>query len=88
MKAFSIIAVASLFMLSGCGDPPPMDWSRYHPSVKQRIDQLAADRDCADLQREHDIAYQNDDAQRERTGSGNGDLMNYIHEQLEAAGCY
>lgn len=88
MTQFSTIAAVSLLMLSGCGDPPPMDWSRYHPSVKQRIDQLAADRDCGGLQHEHDIAYRNDGAQRARTGRGNGDLMQYIHEKLEAAGCY
>lgn len=80
--------IIALAVIAACGPPTPMDWSGYHPSVKERIDALAAARDCAGLQREHDVAWQNDDAQRARTGRGTADLMDYIDDKMRAAGCY
>jgi hypothetical protein len=65
-----------------------VDWENYSPSVKARIDSLAAAGDCSGLQREFDIADENDDAQRARVGSGNADLMDYVDAKLSEAGCY
>jgi hypothetical protein len=65
-----------------------VDWENYSPSVKARIDSLAAAGDCSGLQRDFDIADENDDAQRARVGSGNADLMSYIDAKLSEAGCY
>ena len=65
-----------------------VDWSNYAPSVRTRIDSLAATRDCSGLQREFDLADANDRAQRSRTGTGNADLMRYIDNELRGAGCY
>ena len=65
-----------------------MDWDNYDASVKERIDSLTDEIDCAGLQREFDTAEANSDMQRARTGDGNADLMAYVDEQMEAAGCY
>lgn len=60
------------------------NWSAYTPDLKQRI----LKSNCAELQREFEAAANNSDRQRERTGSGNLNLMNYIDERLKAKGCY
>lgn len=79
----------SILLIATCDiAPTPVDWSRYHASVKERIDQLAEARDCEGLQREFDIAHSNDGAQRARTGRGTSDLMGYIDDKLETAACY
>jgi hypothetical protein len=44
--------------------------------------------DCVGLQDEFDTADANDDLQRDRTGEGNADLMGYIDDKLDEAGCY
>jgi hypothetical protein len=49
---------------------------------------MAVAGDCAGLQAEFDVADANDAAQRDRVGDGNADLMQYIDDKLEAAGCY
>jgi hypothetical protein len=43
--------------------------------------------DCIGLQAEFDTADANDDAQRDRVGEGNADLMAYIDQGLES-GCF
>lgn len=65
-----------------------VDWENYSPTVKTRIDELAAAKDCAGLQREFDTAESNNTAQRNRTGDGNSDLMAYIDDKMAHAGCY
>lgn len=75
-------------MLVGCSSGSSVDWENYSPSVKARIDGLAAAGDCAALQDEFDVADANDDAQRDQVGEGNADLMGYIDEKMAAAGCY
>lgn len=65
-----------------------VDWENYSPDVKARIDGMETERDCIGLQAEFDTADANDDAQRDRVGEGNADLMAYIDQALESAGCY
>lgn len=65
-----------------------VDWENYSPTVKPRIDDLAAEGDCAGLQNEFDTAEQNNTAQRKRVGDGNAHLMGYIDSKLAEAGCY
>lgn len=60
------------------------NWNLYTPELKGRI----LNSDCAELQKEFDIAADNSDRQRERTGSGNLKLMNFIDARLKAKGCY
>lgn len=85
MKWTLLIAIVIFY---GCGPVPGVDWSNYHPEVKQRIDRMAAEQDCRGLQHEFDIADGNSDAQRNRTGRGNGDIMAYIDGELRKSGCY
>jgi hypothetical protein len=98
MKAKVLIGGAiALSLLLACGAPAEqapvaaeqgVDWENYHPSVRQRIDSMAASGDCAGLQDEFNTAETNSDAQRARTGDGNADLMRYIDDRMRGAGCY
>jgi hypothetical protein len=90
-----VAAVAAVLSLWGCstdltggGGTYDVDWENYSPDVRTRIDSAAARGDCATLQAEFDNAEANDDAQRERTGDGNADLMAYIDAQADEAGCH
>lgn len=83
-----LLTIIVSVLLAGCGPAPGVDWSKYHPSVKQRIDRIASDRDCNGLQREFNISDRNSDAQRNRTGRGNGALMAYIDDRMQESGCY
>ena len=65
-----------------------VDWSKYGDGLQERIDSLAEAGDCLALQNEFDTAFDNDDLTRERTGSGNAELMSYIDEKLRSVGCY
>lgn len=71
----------------GTGPTTQVDWENSAPSLKERIDFAAKEKDCASLQREFDNAEADNVAQRNRVGSGNGDLMDYIAEQMAAADC-
>jgi hypothetical protein len=72
------ILAAGLLAASLAACSSDVDWSKYAPGVKSRIDGLAAQRNCGGLQREFDNADAN----------GNPDLMGYIDGKLESAGCY
>lgn len=63
-------------------------WGDYDPSVQTRIDDLTDAADCSALQAEFDTADANNDITMNRTGHNNADLMTYIDEALELAGCY
>ena len=65
-----------------------VDWENYAPEIRIRIDLMASEGDCVGLQREFDVAEMHDDGQRDRTGDGNADLMAYIDDKMQAAGCY
>lgn len=66
---------------------PAFFGTKYAASVADRIDALAAARDCSGLQAEFDTASRNDAATRTRTGSGTADLMQYIQDKMRAAAC-
>ena len=87
MKWTLLIAIVT-FCGCGPGPVPEVDWSNFHPSVKQRIDRMVAEQDCRGLQHEFDTANRNDDSQRARTGRGNGALMAYIDDKLRKSWCY
>lgn len=87
MRKLVIAATLTLVACSGSGTSSDVDWENYASSVRTRIDSMAASKDCAGLQAEFDTADANDDAQRERVGTGNADLMSYIDSKLSAAGC-
>jgi hypothetical protein len=90
----TIVTVGVFFVLAlGSTESKPttsgdVKWSKYAPEVRTRIDRLINEKDCRALQREFDVASENDDATRSRTGDGNGDLMGYIDDSMRTAGCY
>lgn len=85
-----IIVILMTAILAGCAGETGagVDWENYDPSVKTRIDSMAASGECPGLQAEFDTAEANSDAQRARTGDGNADLMDYIDGKMSDAGCY
>lgn len=97
------LALVAATLLAGCSetdssspepDAPPAEettavpWENYAPGLQDRIDELAAARDCDGLQREFDTADANSDAQASRTGEGNADLLEYVDAAMRGAGCY
>lgn len=78
--------ILSSFITVGCYNES-VDWENYHPQVKQRIDSLAKQGDCAGLQAQFEMAEALSSAQKARTRDGNADLMGYIDQKLEEAGC-
>lgn len=89
MKALSALLVGLALSLTGCGSAgASVPWEDYSPAVKQRIDGLVANKDCTGLQEEFDNADANNEATMSRTGHNNADLMAYLDEQMQAAGCY
>ena len=83
MRRF-VVAVAVL-LLAGCGaDAPAVDWGgKYSATVKERLDELAHQKDCGRLLAELDTAYSIDRAKK----GGSGDLVAYIRYSLERADC-
>lgn len=75
-------------MTSAVSDNSGVNWSDYSPTVKTRIEGLIQSGDCLNLQKEFDIADQNDAAQRNRVGVGNADLMNYLNKSMKDLSCY
>jgi hypothetical protein len=69
-------------------DAPAVQWEDYAPSVKTRIDDLAAQKDCDALQSEFDNADANNEATMARVGHNNAQLMGYIDFLMRNAGCY
>jgi hypothetical protein len=65
-----------------------VDWQNYSPNVKTNLFSLYEASDCGGLQSQFDISYQNDDAQRNRVGSGNADLLNLTDAMMREIGCY
>jgi hypothetical protein len=61
---------------------------KYSTRVKERIDLMDSIGDCLDLQREFDIAFENDSITRARHGTGSEDLLQYIDGALNTTGCY
>jgi len=84
-KLFFIVA---LLVLTGCSSSSDVDWENYSPTVKIRIDELIASKDCVGLQAQFEITAGNDVAQRNRVGDGNADLMGYIDAGMRSSGCY
>lgn len=63
-------------------------WENYADTVKQRIADLIDAQDCTSLQAEFDIADQNSEATRNRTGESNANLMALIDDRMREIGCF
>ena len=94
-RSAATVLVLGLLALLAVGSSEPDDvkaeqvkWSKYAPEVRTRVERLISDKDCRALQREFDIAHDNSDATRNRTGEGNEDLMDYLDSAMRSAGCY
>jgi len=79
------VASVAVLLVAGCGaDAPAVDWGgKYSDSVKERLDELAHQKDCGRLLAELDTAYAIDGAKK----GGSGDLVAYITYSLERADC-
>jgi hypothetical protein len=92
----TVVAVALAVALGGCSSVPErrdvsdvnVDWENYAPHVRERLGVAIGVGDCDALMREIDNAETNNDAQRERVGDGNDDLIMYIEALAHEEGCY
>lgn len=76
--AAAVAVVASCSSSSG----DSVDWARYSPAVRRRIEVLVNAGDCRRLQDEFNSA---DAANRDGI---NTDLMVYLNDQMDELGCY
>jgi len=63
-------------------------WDHYAPETRSQIDQAYIDRDCAGLQRWFTSAAEADPQVRATHGIGSMDLLAYVDQALDLAGCY
>lgn len=63
-------------------------WKNYSPDVKTRIHKLIENKDCKGLQEEFNLADKNNQAQMNRTGRNNAELMDFIDNNMRELGCY
>lgn len=84
------MAAAVLALVAGCGGTTVSDvpWSEYAPQVHHNAMQAVGSGDCQAMQQAFDDAANSDDAHRSRWGHGNSDLMAYLDDQMQAAGCH
>lgn len=86
--ATATVIVLILFLCSRADKSPAVKWENYTPELKERIDKMVVDKNCEGLEMMSEVAYKNDQIQRARTKTGNGNLIQYIEEGRLNAGCY
>jgi len=84
-----VCSLALGLALAGCGNAaPPVDWGgKYSTTVKERLDELVAKKECDSLQAELKTAHTIDEAKKRSYGSGSADLVAYIEWGLDEADC-
>lgn len=84
-----VCSVALGLLLAGCAEEaPPVHWGgKYSATVKTRLDDLIAKKDCASLQAELTTAHTIDAAKKRSHGSGSDDLVAYLKWGLDRADC-
>lgn len=92
IRRIAPLLIAAL-ALTGCAattptvEPTPervtVQWDDYAPGLQERIDTA----DCDTLDEEFQAAVANNDAVANRTDHNNAELMRYIDEAGELAGC-
>lgn len=89
MRALTVSVALTAFLLAGCAnEAPPVDWGgKYSTTVKKRLDELVAKKDCDALQAELKTAHTIDEAKKHLYGSGSADLVAYIEWGLDEADC-
>jgi outer membrane murein-binding lipoprotein Lpp len=89
MRALTVSVALTAFLLAGCAnEAPPVDWGgKYSTTVKKRLDELVAKKDCEALQAELTTAHTIDAAKKRLYGSGSADLVAYIEWGLAEADC-
>lgn len=79
------VALALAFALSACGSTSDgVDWSKYPPGSQAQIDTS----DCRELEEVFDALAQKDDEVRAEHGSGTSDIVGYVYDRIDEAGCY
>jgi len=80
--------VLLLVALAGCSSSESVDWDNYPPAIHDAIDAAAEAGDCQELQDEFAWAKDHDASQEVSFGDGNADLMAYINDKADGAGCF
>ncbi len=88
MRWIAVVALAAtLFACSGESGVEDVPWTQYAPQVRERLEAAVESGDCQRLGEEFIAADEGSDAHRAKYGEGNGDLMAYIDDSMEMAGC-
>jgi hypothetical protein len=90
LKTVAVFTVA-VAVMAGCGDKKSngneVQWSDYAASVRIRIDDYIARKECVLLQTESQNAGDDGAATKRRTGHDDSALQAYIQAGLKTAGC-
>jgi hypothetical protein len=81
-------AVPSTTVATVATSPPAFWMNKYDWGLKDHVDVLAADADCAALHDRYVKATLANSAVAKRYGTGTADLLEYIFIASEAIGCY
>lgn len=80
--------IAAVVACSPSGtDASDVPWEQYAPQVRDRVEQAIDAEDCDAMSDEFWSASDGTDAHRAKWGEGNGELMAYIDEAMDAASC-
>lgn len=89
-----VLAIAlGAVLLAGCSSEPErpnladVPWNEYAPLVKERVTAAVRADDCSAMQVEFNAADDGNAAHAAKYGSNNADLMGYILDSMEFAGC-
>lgn len=88
MRLLGALALAvALVACSSGADDSDVPWHQYAPEVRDRVEQAIDAEDCDAMSDEFWSASDGTDAHRAKWGEGNGELMSYIDDAMEDAGC-
>jgi hypothetical protein len=82
------VLVASVRNTGTLPNASGVTWEHYAPDTRAQIDQAYINRDCVGLQRWFTSAAEADAGLRASQGNGAMDLLVYVDQALDLAGCY
>ena len=80
------LAVAAVTLVS-CANALAVRWATYEPTLRARIADAVATKDCPALERLLTTAKRTSEAHQRATGLPNDDLIAFIEEAEAKAGC-
>lgn len=82
------VLVASVRSTGTLPNASDVTWEHYAPDTRTQVDQAYINRDCVGLNRWFTSAAEADAGLRASHGTGAMDLLAYVDQALDLAGCY